>query len=808
MSLTQFLSDLVTAVGIIALTASMPLIPRIVTGVFLMIGTLILVHGKLGGYTLLYWLYLFVRFRFLPTRTIFRPQGTEIKKGEPGEVQENWIRLDEMDHGRASVLTVRKGRAAPDVTCWVVFEVESLQNVRFLAEAEQARIYGRFKLFLDGLGFPLKFISLVETADMERNQALIAQRQALSKLTATPHLQKLQYESLRHQQGVFQNCTTTRHFIVVSASTGELARQRADGIVSSPLLQILERLSPKKQSAITREQVAHELSIRVSLVKKALQQLDVRATLLDDAAALQTYASCLALGARLPSFEVEVLDRGESADGAWTGSVHANTRAMERTRQTWNAQQVHRLWRKRIEGLHGAFEYYGVTSQARLEQGSVRLADLVAPTAVTLLNDAVEVTVRGERRYQRYYEIIGFAAELECGWEEELTSLGLPIVVAKRCEPINSRIMLRLLRSQLVKIESQRLADQKARQQEDVNHKIEAEQIRSVMDALARKEFTISAVQMIIGIHAGDLARLEQRANYLLSHLRDMQLRVRALARRHDMAWQACLPADLTCLDSFTNLPSDVLSTFMNWSTGTVGTPTGAYIGTTGSGFARRPVYFNPWDERKRLPNPHVVICGETGMGKSWLAKTLIIGLLCARIADAVVLDRDGDYDAIHEYLHGESQRFNLAGACPLNLLDIPYGPVDVNLDDPIDLVAEFIENHLLIGLALLFGETLSKSQEAFLTHAAREAYASKGITMEAIRCDPMTLLREPPIFADLIASMKEVPASSESLRLGLLERFEQVAYLFPGQTSVEIACPLTIFNINTLDEKWYPLMI
>jgi hypothetical protein len=792
MSLMQFLSDLGAAVGIIALTTSVPLMPRIVIGVFLMLGTLILVHGKLGGYTLLYWLYLLGRFRLLPTQTIFRPQGTEIKKGESGSVQENWIRLDEMDHGRASVLTVRKGHAVPDMTCWAVFEVESLQNVRFLAEAEQARIYGRFKLFLDGLSFPLKFISLVETADAERDQALIAQRQALSELAATPHLQTLQQESLRHQQGVFQYCTTTRHFVVVSASTGELTRQRADGTVRSPLLQLLELLSLKKQPAITREQVEHELSIRVSLVKKAFQQLDVRATLLDDAAALQAYASCLALGAHLPSFEVEILDRGKLADGTWTG----------------NTQQAHRLWKKRIEGLHGAFEYHSATSQARLERGIVRLSDLIAPTAVTLLHDAVEVTVRGERRYQRYYEIIGFAAELECGWEEELISLGLPMIVAKRSESINSDIMLRQLRSQLVKLESQRLADQKTRQQENVKHKVEAEQIRAVMDALARKEFTIFAVQMIIGIHAGSHERLEQRANYLLSHLRTMQLHVRALARRHDLAWQACLPADITCLDRFTNLPSDVLATCMNWSTGTVGTPTGAYIGTTGSGFARRPVYFNPWDEHKRLPNPHVVICGESGMGKSWLAKTLIMGLLCARIADAVVLDRDGDYDAIHEYLRGESQRFNLAGTCPLNLLDIPYGPADVNLDDPIDLIAEFIENHLLIGLALLYGEALSKSQEAFLTHAARKAYASKGITMEAIRSDPTTLLREPPVFADLIAAMKEVPASSESLRLGLLERFEQVAYLFPSQSSVEITCPLTIFNISSLDEKWYPLMI
>ncbi len=353
-----------------------------------------------------------------------------------------------------------------------------------------------------------------------------------------------------------------------------------------------------------------------------------------------------------------------------------------------------------------------------------------------------------------------------------------------------------------------KLADQKSLRLTKTDQKVEAEQVRAVMDALARKKLKIFAVHMVIGIHAGDQTRLEQRANYLLSHLRDMQLRVRALTRRHDIAWQACVPADLVWPETFTNLPSDVLSTFMNWSSGTVGTSTGAYIGTTGSGVALRPVYFNPWDERKRLPNPHVVICGESGMGKSWLAKTLIMGLLCARIADAVVLDRDGDYDSMHEYLRGESQRFNLAGACPVNILDIPYGPADVNLDDPSDLLAECIDNHVLIGLALLYGETLTRAQEAFLTHAVREAYAARGITTAALRRDPKTLLREPPVFADLIAAMKDVPASSESIRQALLERFEQVAYLFPGQTTVEINCPLTIFNINKLDEKWYPLMI
>src|SRR5579884_2983366 len=824
MTLTQLLSDLGAGVGIIALTASVPLVPRIVVGVFLMIGVLILVHAKVGGYTMLYWLYLIGRCRFLPIQTIFRAQGEEVERGEPGPVQESWIQLNTLSHGVAGVLTPRKNRDQPDASYWVVFEVQSLQNVRFLAEAEQVRIYGRFKLFLDGLGFPLKFISLVETADAERDPALVAQHQALSQLETSPQLQKLQRESLKHQQGSLQQCTTTRHFVVVSASTGELARLRADGTPRSPLMRLVELVWGKKSPQITREQVKNELRIRVSIVKKALQQLDVQATLLDDATALQAYASCLALGTHIPSFEVEVLMQREAATGTPTRSARIESSTEhapgEGRRGATGSDQVlgergpsgsaagRQIWKKRVKGLHRTFVYHSANNWKRFEQEAVRLADLVSPSAITLLKDGVEVTVGGEKRYQRYYEVIGFAPELLCGWQEELTSLALPMIIMSRCHPVDSRLMIKKLELHLTKLESQKLADQKALRLTKTDQKVEAEQVRAVMDALARKKLKIFAVQMVIGIHAGSLERLEQRANYLLSHLRDLQLRVRPLARRHDTAWQACHPADLTWLDAFTNLPSDVLSTFMNWSSGTVGTPTGAYIGTTGSGFSQRPVYFNPWDERKRLPNPHVVICGESGMGKSWLAKTLIMGLLCAKIADAVVLDRDGDYDSIHEYLRGESQRFNLAGACPVNIMDIPYGPADVNLDDPIDLLAEFIDNHLLIGLALLYGEPLSKPQEAFLTHAAREAYAAKGITMESIRRDPQTLLREPPVFADLITAMKDVPASSESMRQALLERFENVAYLFPGQTTVEITCPLTIFNINKLDEKWYPLMI
>ena len=178
-------------------------------------------------------------------------------------------------------------------------------------------------------------------------------------------------------------------------------------------------------------------------------------------------------------------------------------------------------------------------------------------------------------------------------------------------------------------------------------------------------------------------------------------------------------------------------------------------------------------------------------------------------IADVVVLDRDDDYLPLHQELQGESQRFNLARGCPINFFDIPYGPQDVDPEDPQDLLSEFLDNSLMTALALLVTEAdteLSNIEEAYLLHVARLAYAAQGITSEAIRNDPDTLLRPVPTLPDFIATMREMPASDEGKKQSLLERLERATYLFSGQTSISLEKPLTVFSIHDLDKKWYAL--
>jgi predicted DNA-binding protein (UPF0251 family) len=825
LSLTQFLCDIGAGIGILSITAGLPPLARLAASALLALPVLVLVHGKAQEQTLLFWLYLYGRQLFVPRRTTWQSldqltAGSK-RKGRVPSVQTTWIALDSLDGGIAGY-SQQGSKGSAHGRYWVVLECEG-RNIRYLPEADQVRAFGRFESFLTGLEFQLQFISHTEQVQIASYEPLLVQKEALSRLTQTPRLAALQRESIAYQERHLRHCAITRHFVVVSASTREEAARQSPGSAPGGALSFLWKLLFRpKRVEVTREQVLDQLRIRLSLVKKVLQQLEVRAWLLDDAELLKQFASCLAPGTEIPSFIPERIDDPADAALALASQAEASppkTGEQAQTPSRPSAQRGHHsskaggcIYQKRIRGLHGTFTYRSRYEQARFEAGVVRLANLLAPSRIDVLPDVLEVEVRGKTRYQRYFHLTGYGHQLLCGWVGDLSELGLPMVIASSFTPIDSDFMIKKLELQLVKLESRRLADQKTLRISKASQNIEAEQVRRVVHALASRRMKVFTVQMTIGIHASSRERLEQRTNYLLSHLRQKQLKVRPATRRQDAAWQTTIPTcpPQTELDLLVNLPSDVLSTFLHCSSGVIGTPTGVFLGFTGSGASRRPVFFNPWSEDKKVPNPHVVIVGETGMGKSFTGKVFVTGLMGMGIADVVVLDRDDDYLPLHESLCDESQRVVLARGCPINFFDLPFGPQDVDPDDPSDLLAEYIDNQLLVGLTLLICDAdtrLSKIEEAYLMHVARAAYAAKGITSEAICHDPSTLLRPMPTLADFMETMKATPASSPVMQASLIERLEKASYLFGSQTSISLEKPLTIFSIRELDEKWYPLM-
>ncbi|GCE50592.1 type IV secretory pathway VirB4 component [Thermosporothrix hazakensis] len=755
-TLPQLLCDLGAGAGILALTSSFPLTTRLLIGIALALPVLVLVHGKIHGYTFLRWLYLYGHSLSIPRHTTYRSFQAEQKaqrRSQPS-IQTTWIRFNRLEHGIAGYSTSKGGEYY-----WIILEITG-RNIRYLPRTEQIQLFKRFETFLAGLDFRLQFISHTEQVHPRAFAPLRIQQKALQHVSNTPQLARLQQASLHFQQQHIPNCTLTRHFVILSVSTQEETIRTAQGAQQGAFFTVFRLPGRTHTPSISKAHLLNQLRIRYSVVKKLFQQLEVQITLLSDQEILRVFASSLVPGAT--NVEPGILAKH---------LPHTTTKDHS-------------------------------------------LADLLAPKRITIHPHMLEVEGQSGKRYQRYFTVVTYGHELACGWVNELMELGLPMHVSTTFEPLDTRIILHRLEQHLVKLESKRFADQKALRITKADQHIEAEQIQHITRELAERRLKIFVVSMTIGIHASSLERLEQRSHYLLSHLRQRQLQVLPGLRQQDVLWQASLP---TCpavlLDHAINLPGDVCSTFLHATSGVVGTPTGVFLGFTGSGFSRRPVYFNPWSAEKKIPNPHIVVVGESGMGKSWLGKTFVTGLAGMGIADIVVLDRDDDYLPLHNALAGESQRYNLAQSCPINFFDLPFGPEHVDPDAPIDLLSEFLDNHLMVALALIVTDAengnakLSKIEEAYLMQVARHTYAAKGITSEAIRHDPATLLIPAPTLADFLVTMKQTKASSEEMRLSLLERLEKALYLFPGETRISISKPMTIFSICDLDEKWYPLM-
>src|SRR5947199_7014259 len=103
MTLTQLLSDLAALFSLISVTSSISLLPRIAIITPTMLMVLVLVHGKMRGYTMFYWLYLLARFRFLPRYTV-RHGKDGARKGEPASVQECWIQFNELTGGSGGMV--------------------------------------------------------------------------------------------------------------------------------------------------------------------------------------------------------------------------------------------------------------------------------------------------------------------------------------------------------------------------------------------------------------------------------------------------------------------------------------------------------------------------------------------------------------------------------------------------------------------------------------------------------------------------------------------------------------------------------
>jgi|Deesub1362B_J571_1020462.scaffolds.fasta_scaffold01109_2 DNA helicase HerA-like ATPase len=193
------------------------------------------------------------------------------------------------------------------------------------------------------------------------------------------------------------------------------------------------------------------------------------------------------------------------------------------------------------------------------------------------------------------------------------------------------------------------------------------------------------------------------------------------------------------------------------------------YIGSTE--VMKRPVFWMPMEAM----NPHMLVVGSTGAGKSTFVKTVVVRMGKEGVRNILIIDFTGEYDEfISGYLRGRV--IKLGKEDYINVLDLASTHPRQRIDQNIEALISALE---LQG---------APRQKRFLRKVLERAYREKGIPLDEKTTDPNywrrynkqspTLMDAYRYAVELLESEgeegSELDSQAKSSVLGLVEKLEK----------------------------------
>jgi len=434
----------------------------------------------------------------------------------------------------------------------------------------------------------------------------------------------------------------------------------------------------------------------------------------------------------------------------------------------------------------------------RFARGEPRIADQIAPGAVELTRDYVRL----DRHYLRSLKLTGYPRSVSHGWLAPLLRLGGAVEVSLHLTPQHSGQVVRLLGHKLVQLQSSRLRDDRAGRLENPEREVAVEDAERLRDALQRGHERVFAVGAYLLLRAPTLASLDDLTRRAESLLAGMPAQTRVALYEQDTGLRTCLPHGQDFLLAHRNLDTTSAATMLPIPPALPATDGGVLYGVGHDDHS--PLMLDPF--HPALENANHVVFAKSGAGKSFFVKLLALRQLIDG-AHVVVVDPEDEYRRVCDAVGGARVRLSGATGHRLNPLELPTpaGDVQSKPNDGVDALAEHIAS--LVGLCGLMvagaGERLSGHDRAALDRALYRTYSTAGITG-----DPATHHRPVPLMRDLLGTLRDANDPVAADLAAQLGRYVEgsLAGLFAGPTNVALDRPLTVFDVQGLEQELRPV--
>src|SRR3989344_1715067 len=416
---------------------------------------------------------------------------------------------------------------------------------------------------------------------------------------------------------------------------------------------------------------------------------------------------------------------------------------------------------------------------------SKNIDELLAPSAFSISSNYFQI---GDK-YARTLFLATYPRYLQTNWFSPVINLDRVFDISIFILPKNTATVLKQLRDQLARLESQAMEESSKGQVRDPILETGIQDIETLRDKLQQGTDKFFELGVYITIYENSIKELGETENKIKGLLEYQLVFPKPAIFRMNEGFNSTLPINDDRLNIHTSLNTEPLSSLFPFVSFDLTSDSGILYGINTHNNSL--VLF----DRFNLENANAVVFGKSGGGKSYTIKLEILRSMIFG-TQVVIVDPEDEYKYLGDTVGGSTIKISINSEQHLNPFDLP---VPKEGENPADVFKSHILG--LTGLLRLMLGDLSPEESAILDEALIQTYAIKAITPEADFSKA-----SPPVLSDL-QSILEGLTGAESMAVRLKKYTTGTFAGFLNKpTNVPLENQLVVFSIRDMEEELRPI--
>jgi conjugal transfer ATP-binding protein TraC len=427
-------------------------------------------------------------------------------------------------------------------------------------------------------------------------------------------------------------------------------------------------------------------------------------------------------------------------------------------------------------------------SERYYQEGVARLNDLIAPAAIKINPKNIRV---GETLAETIF-IIAYPRYLHSNWFSPIINIDLPIDISMFIHPIDTFDVLKTLKKNATRVESQIHMGQEKGMVRDPALETAIQDIDELRDSLQQGTEKFFRFALYITAYGETEKELSEITRSIQAILEAQLVYVKPAIFKSEQGFNSTLPLANDELDIGTSMNSSPLSTTFPFVSSTLSSNQGILYGINRHNNSL--IVF----DRFSMENANMVVFAKSGAGKSYTVKLEILRTLMLG-TDIICIDPENEYKHLCETVGGSFVKISLNSDNHINPFDLPRVKED---EDPEDVLRNTIAN--LLGLLHIMLGSITPEEDSILDRAIRETYAIRDITAET---NFNMLAKESyPTMSDLYQVLRSMDGA-DNLAIRMEKYTEGVFAGFLNNTSnVRVDNQMMVFNIRDMEDELRPV--